>query len=80
MTTPLALAQTAINFTYLVSAVLLIIGIRRLSAPPTARSGNWIAAVGMAIALFFTFLDDDIDTYWLIAVGVAVGTVIGVVS
>ena len=80
MTTPLALSQTAINFTYLVSAVLLIIGIRRLSAPPTARSGNWIAAVGMAIALFFTLLDDDIDTYWLIAVGVAVGTVIGVVS
>ena len=80
MTPTLALSQTAINFTYLVSAVLLIIGIRRLSAPPTARSGNWIAAVGMAIALFFTLLDDDIDTYWIIAVGVAVGTVIGIVS
>jgi H+-translocating NAD(P) transhydrogenase subunit beta len=80
MTPPLALSQTAINFTYLVSAVLLIIGIRRLSAPPTARSGNWIAAVGMAIALFFTLLDDDIDTYGLIAAGVAVGTAIGVVS
>jgi H+-translocating NAD(P) transhydrogenase subunit beta len=80
MTAPLALSQTAINFTYLVAAVLLIIGIRRLSAPPTARSGNWIAAAGMAIALFFTLLDDDIDSYWLIAAGVGVGTVIGVVS
>jgi proton-translocating NAD(P)+ transhydrogenase subunit beta len=80
MTAPLALEQTAINFTYLVAAVLLVIGIRRLSAPPTARSGNWIAAVGMTIAVVFTFLDRDIDTYWLIAAGMAVGTVIGAAS
>jgi H+-translocating NAD(P) transhydrogenase subunit beta len=78
--TPLALSQTAINFTYLVAAVLLIIGIRRLSAPPTARSGNVIAAVGMAIAIVFTFLDRDIDRYWLILAGMVVGTVIGVAS
>jgi NAD(P) transhydrogenase subunit beta len=77
MTTPLALSQTAINFTYLVAAVLLIIGIRRLSAPPTARSGNVIAAVGMTIAIVFTFLDRDIHEYWLIAAGMAVGTVVG---
>jgi NAD(P) transhydrogenase subunit beta len=80
MTIPLALSQTAINFTYLVAAVLLIVGIRRLSAPPTARSGNVIAAVGMTIAIVFTFLDPDIDKYWLIAAGMAVGTVVGVAS
>jgi NAD(P) transhydrogenase subunit beta len=80
MTVPLALSQTAINFTYLVAAVLLIIGIRRLSAPPTARSGNVIAAVGMTIAIVFTFLDRDIDSYWLIAAGMAVGTAIGIAS
>jgi NAD(P) transhydrogenase subunit beta len=80
MTTPLALSQTAINFTYLVAAVLLIVGIRRLSAPPTARSGNVIAAIGMTIAIVFTFLDRDIDDYWLIAAGMAVGTVVGVAS
>ena len=80
MTPLLALSQTAINFTYLVAAVLLIVGIRRLSSPPTARSGNWIAAVGMGIAIFFTFLDPDITSYWLIFAGMAVGTVIGVVS
>jgi NAD(P) transhydrogenase subunit beta len=80
MTPVLALSQTAINFTYLVAAVLLIVGIRRLSSPPTARSGNWIAAIGMGIAIFFTFLDPDITSYWLILVGMAVGTVIGVVS
>jgi NAD(P) transhydrogenase subunit beta len=80
MSLPYALSQTAINFAYLVAAVLLIVGIRRLSSPPTARSGNWIAAVGMAIAIVFTFLDPDIDSYWLILAGMAVGTVIGVAS
>jgi NAD(P) transhydrogenase subunit beta len=80
MTPLFALSQTAINFTYLVAAILLIVGIRRLSSPPTARSGNWIAAAGMTIAIVFTFLDPDITSYWLIASGMAVGTVIGVAS
>src|SRR6185503_7897602 len=80
MTPILALSQTAINFTYLVAAVLLIVGIRRLSSPPTARSGNVIAAIGMAIAIVFTFLDPDVDSYWLIVVGMAIGTIIGVAS
>jgi NAD(P) transhydrogenase subunit beta len=75
-----ALSQTAINVTYLAAGVCLIVGIKRLSSPATARSGNVVAAVGMAIALFFTLLDSDIDSYWLIAAGIAVGTVIGAVS
>jgi NAD(P) transhydrogenase subunit beta len=75
-----ALSQTAINVTYLVAAALLILGIKRLSSPATARSGNVIAAAGMMVALVFTLLDGDIDTYWLIAAGVAVGSVVGVAS
>src|ERR1044072_7880368 len=73
MTPLLVLWRAAINFTSLVAA-------RLLSSPRTARSGNWIAAVGMGIAIFFTFLDPDITSYWLILAGMAVGTVIGVVS
>jgi H+-translocating NAD(P) transhydrogenase subunit beta len=75
-----ALSQTAINVTYLVAGVCFVVGIKRLSSPTTARSGNVVAAVGMAIAIVFTFLDSDIDTYWLIVAGMAVGTVIGVAS
>jgi NAD(P) transhydrogenase subunit beta len=75
-----ALSQTTINFAYLVASVGLIIGIKRLSSPATARSGNVIAAIGMAIAIVFTLLSPQIDSYWLIAAGVAVGTVIGVAS
>jgi NAD(P) transhydrogenase subunit beta len=75
-----AISQTTINLAYLVASVCLIIGIKRLSSPATARSGNVVAAVGMAIAILFTFLDPDIDTYWIILAGMAVGTVIGVAS
>jgi proton-translocating NAD(P)+ transhydrogenase subunit beta len=76
----LAVSQTTINLAYLVAGVLLVIGIKRLSSPATARSGNVVAAVGMGIAILFTFLDPDIDSYWLIVMGMAVGTVIGVAS
>jgi H+-translocating NAD(P) transhydrogenase subunit beta len=76
----LAVSQTTINLAYLVAGVLLVIGIKRLSSPATARSGNVVAAIGMGIAILFTFLDPDIDSYWLIVTGMAVGTVIGVAS
>ena len=68
----LALSQTTINLAYLVAGVCLIIGIKRSPHPP-ARSGNVVAAVGMAIAIVFTLLSPEIDSYWLIAAGVAVG-------
>jgi NAD(P) transhydrogenase subunit beta len=77
---PLALAQNVINLMYAVSAILLIVGIKRLSHPSTARSGNWVAAVGMVIALAFTLAAPEIDSFWLIAAGVVTGTAIGIAS
>ena len=74
------MSQTWINLAYLVAAVLLIFGIKRLSHPRTARSGNLLAALGMAVALLFTLFDRDIDSYWLMAAGIALGSVIGVAS
>ena len=74
------MSRTWIDVAYLAAAILLIIGIKRLSHPRTARSGNWIAGIGMAIAVGFTFAIQEIDTYWLMLAGIAVGTVIGVFS
>jgi NAD(P) transhydrogenase subunit beta len=74
------MSRTWIDAAYLFAAILLIVGIKRLSHPRTARSGNWIAAVGMAIAIGFTFLIQELDDYLLIVAGIAVGTVVGVVS
>jgi NAD(P) transhydrogenase subunit beta len=74
------MSRTWIDVAYLVAAILLIVGVKRLSHPRTARSGNWIAAVGMAIAVGFTFAIEEIDHYWLMLAGIAVGSVVGVVS
>jgi proton-translocating NAD(P)+ transhydrogenase subunit beta len=76
----LALGQNVVNLTYAVAAILLVLGIKRLSHPTTARSGNLVAATGMAIAVVVTLFSPEIDSYWLIAAGIAVGTLIGAVS
>ena len=78
--TPLALSQNTINLVYAVAAILLIVGIKRLSSPATARSGNVVAAVGMTIAVVVTLFSPEIDSYGLIAAGILVGAVIGVAS
>jgi H+-translocating NAD(P) transhydrogenase subunit beta len=61
---------------YLIAAVAFIVGLKRLSSPATARSGNQIAAAGMALAVAATFVNPDHIT----ATGVAyivVGSLIG---
>jgi H+-translocating NAD(P) transhydrogenase subunit beta len=73
-------SRTWIDVAYLVAAICFVVGIKRLSHPRTARSGNLIAAAGMAIAVGFTFAIEELDSYWLIVAGIAVGTVFGVVS
>jgi NAD(P) transhydrogenase subunit beta len=76
----LALSQNTINLVYAFSAILLCLGIKRLSSPATARSGNLVAAAGMTIAVVFTLFSPEIDSYGLIFAGIAVGAVIGVAS
>ena len=39
------------NLLYLVSAIGFIVGIKRLSHPRTARSGNFLASLGMLVAI-----------------------------
>jgi len=73
-------SRTWIDLAYLVAAICLILGIRGLSHPRTARMGNWIAAFGMAIAVGFTFAIEEIHTYWLMLAGIALGSVIGVAA
>ena len=70
-------APAYIESAYLVSAILFVLGIRRLGSPATARSGNAIAAVGMLIAIVATLLNKEIVTYWTIGIGIAVGAILG---
>src|SRR5882762_2184436 len=69
---------SAIAVSYIVAAVLFIFGLKQLSSPSTARSGNRLAAIGMALALGATLIARQIVSFWTIAVGTLIGAGIGV--
>jgi NAD(P) transhydrogenase subunit beta len=69
-----------IQASYILASILFIVGLRRLSSPATARSGNAVAAVGMLIAVIATLLQEQIADFELIAIGIVVGTIVGVPS
>src|ERR1019366_7244479 len=72
-------AVNPVNVAYLVTGVLFIFGLRYLSSPKTARTGNRIAAVGMLVAII-AVLTQGIVQWWIIALGVIVGAVVGIYS
>ena len=67
-----------IRVLYLIAFALFILGLRLLNHPRTACRGNMLAAVGMAIAVVATLLYDFVGDYLLIAVGIVIGTAVGV--
>src|SRR6201987_4252765 len=62
----------------IIDFALFIQGLRGLSGPTTAVRGNRIAAVGMAIAVVATLLQPSEGNWGLIALGIALGTAVGV--
>lgn len=75
-----------LQFLYLVAAVLFILGMKQLSSPKSARRGNWIAAVGMVIALAATVVDMALRGRFtgagiaVAAVGTLIGAAVGTVG
>ena len=65
---------------YLAAAILFIVGLKRLSSPASARSGNLVAAVGMALALVVTLMAPGLEHRGLILTALAIGGVAGVVG
>jgi NAD(P) transhydrogenase subunit beta len=78
MTAPVVgTSASPVDIAYLVTGVFFILGLKALSSPATARLGNRLAAVGMAIAVGATLF--NVHFNWaLIAIGVVLGGVIGV--
>ncbi len=74
----LDLRASVIALSYIVAAVLFIFGLKQLSSPSTARAGNRLAAIGMAIALGATLIDRQIVSFWTIAIGTLIGAAMGV--
>ena len=81
------LGANAVDAAYIVAFSLFIIGLSRLTSPTTAVQGNKIAAVGMLVAVVATLLRPDAtgdaaaldaSDLVLIAIGLAIGTAVGV--
>ena len=70
---------TIIALAYLASAVLFILGLKGLTRPKTAVRGNLLGALGMLLAVVVTLFAQGIAGYWMIGVGLVIGTVIGAV-
>ncbi|WP_369250433.1 NAD(P)(+) transhydrogenase (Re/Si-specific) subunit beta [Streptomyces sp. R41] len=69
-----------IDVLYIIAFTLFIYGLMGLTGPRTAVRGNLIAAAGMAIAVVATLLTPGTSNWSLIALGIGLGTVLGVPS
>jgi NAD(P) transhydrogenase subunit beta len=66
-------ADLVIQASYFVTAVLFIMGLKRMSSPVTARSGILWAGAGMAVATLVTFLYPGMSNFGLILPAMLVG-------
>jgi len=71
-----------LEISYIIASVLFILGLKKLSHPDTARSGNLWAAAGMIAAILFTILFHKINGEnignipWILS-ALAIGTIVG---
>ncbi len=75
--------QNLLHLIYFLASISFIFGLKMLSNPKTARNGNLIAAAGMTLAIIATIFlyhhdGKPIGNLIWILIGIAVGTVIGV--
>jgi len=70
--------QYFLEGTYLIASVLFVMGLKSLSHPDTARRGMILAAAGMGAAVFGTLFHPEIHNYLYIAIGLILGSAIGI--
>ena len=74
------MSESTAQLGYLVAAVCFILALKGLSSPKTARNGNLVGAAGAVLATAIVFFYGDLDHLVLIAVAIAIGTVVGVIG
>ena len=78
-------SQIIVNLTYVVAAILFIVGLKMMAHPRSAVRGNLLSSIAMLIAVVATayaiFVDsnDSWGGWLLIGLGLAVGGVIGAI-
>ena len=80
MSTEALFNLNAAGIAYIVSAILFILGLKRLGSPATARTGNRLSALAMLLAVLATVFSNDIASWEWILVGVIIGSGIGAYS
>jgi len=78
--------QLVLEYSYLVAAILFVIGLKRLSHPETARKGNIIAGLGMLLAMITTIIfhkdssgSIPLANIIIIVISITIGTIIGTI-
>ncbi len=71
------LSANAQALAYLVSAILFIFALKGLTHPSSARRGNFLGMIGMAIAIVATLAGKEVQSYGFIIAGVVAGALIG---
>jgi H+-translocating NAD(P) transhydrogenase subunit beta len=69
--------DTLVAYLYDISVILFVLSLRWMSEVKTSQRGNWAAASGLAIAIIGTLLAYYIQRVDLLAIGFAVGVVVG---
>ena len=76
---PAGTLPVLIDIAYLIASILFIVGLKRLSSPATARSGNLLGASGMLIAVVATLLHWEIVSFTWIIAGLVLGAGAGII-
>src|ERR1700726_4267069 len=71
-------SQHVIEFIYLIASAFFILSLKWMSSPATARHGIWGGELGMVLAIAGTLLHHGIVDYKWIAVGLVLGSGIGI--
>ncbi|MDB4720563.1 NAD(P)(+) transhydrogenase (Re/Si-specific) subunit beta [Verrucomicrobiales bacterium] len=71
--------ESIINVSYIVAAILFIIGIKMLGSASTAVKGNRISSLGMLIAVIVTLSRSGLDYTWIVG-GLALGGAVGLIA
>ncbi len=70
------MSMGTISAAYIAAAVLFILSLSGLSNQESSKRGNWYGIIGMALAVFATIMNENVDSYgWLILAGVIGGTI-----
>jgi H+-translocating NAD(P) transhydrogenase subunit beta len=66
-----------VSAAYIAAAVLFILSLGGLSGQESAKRAVWYGIAGMALAVFATIFSPDVAHVWVIALMVAIGSVLG---